>query len=114
MLRRILGTVFLLVTFLLSPTSATAQRYDSVVIMGDSSADDGYQSDHLKAGRLEYYGIPVSPEQGVNGRFSNGLSIPEQLYHELGFSFLETENYAVGAAQTGWGFSPDSFWFPVY
>jgi len=103
----------------LSSAPAAAGRFNGVVITGASNADDGYQSDHLKDGRLEpilftMFGIPINPDAGVDGRYSNGLSIPEWMYLELGFTFAETENYAIGAAQTGPGLIPSGLGFPLF
>lgn len=104
---------------LVSTEPLEASRFTGVTITGASNADDGYQSDHLKEDRLEpilfsMFGIPINPQAGLNGRYSDGLAISERFYLDLGFTFADTENYAIGAAQSGPGFFWSGNVFPVF
>lgn len=98
----------------LAPAPAEAGRFNSVIITGASGSDDGFQSNHLKDGQLWLLFGPPNPASGLDGRASNGLMASERFYLELGFSFANTENYAIGGAQTGSGFVWNGIGFPIF
>ncbi|MEP5367871.1 autotransporter domain-containing protein [Parvibaculum sp.] len=94
---------------------AEADRFTSMVVMGDSWSDDGVQSVDLKRG-VEIWQIDPalldSPSRPA-GRLSNGPVMAEQVGSLYGIAPSETQNYAIGGATSGSNFEPFRFPFEM-
>ena len=94
---------------------AHAGRFNNVIVLGDSWADDGVKSAHLKQG-MEVW--QINPAQLTyawrpEGRFSNGPVMSERMAELYGVDPSLTENYAIGGAASGSNFGPFRFPFEM-
>ncbi|MBO6634495.1 autotransporter domain-containing protein [Parvibaculum sp.] len=94
---------------------AEAGRFNNVIVLGDSWADDGVKSAHLKQ-NMEVW--QINPAQLTyasrpEGRFSNGPVMSEQMAELYGIDPSLPENYAIGGAASGSNFGPFRFPFEM-
>ena len=92
--------LLLTILLLLSTTAFAKTQYKNMVVFGDSLSDNG----NLYAMTYHQKNGPIpSPKNWYNGRFSNGIVLPEYLAPMLNISTTNFLDFAYGGAQTGFG-----------